>query len=266
MKLSVIVSAVLLLLLAGCSSSVTKAPYVSRVESPQVKQQSRKSESRKHVQRPKYSKVESRQPVRPPKSGKIEPGQPVQQPKPIKAEPDRPVQQQAKSQGLAVVKPEQRPSQQAVVARQQEQAEAITESVMAKMEEKSALHSFLPDAKLRWMWPVKGRVIKSYRSSDPGRRGILINGSEGEKIAAAEAGEVVYSDDGLAGYGQLIIIKHNKSYLSIYAYNHKRLVEKGEWVSRGKPVATMGRASDRAALHFEIRRDGEPQNPLEYLP
>ena len=145
------------------------------------------------------------------------------------------------------------------------QSEQIKQSVMAKMEESNESHNFLPDSKLRWKWPVKGKVIKSYRSADPGRRGILISGVEGKVISATESGEVVYSDDGLKGYGQLIIIKHNSDYLSVYAHNRKRLVKVGEWVSRGAPIATMGRLSGKAVLHFEIRHHGEAENPLKYL-
>ncbi len=84
-------------------------------------------------------------------------------------------------------------------------------------------------------------------------------------ISATESGEVVYSDDGLKGYGQLIIIKHNTHYLSVYAHNSKRLVKAGEWVSRGASVATMGRLSGKAVLHFEIRHNGEAENPMKYL-
>ena len=104
------------------------------------------------------------------------------------------------------------------------QAERIKKSVMAKMQHSSDSHAFLADAELRWKWPVKGKVVRSYRASDPARRGILISGEEGEAIAATESGEVVYSAEGLPGYGQLIIIKHNKNYLSVYAHNRQRLV------------------------------------------
>ncbi|HBH36373.1 MAG TPA: hypothetical protein DDW45_08525 [Gammaproteobacteria bacterium] len=159
--------------------------------------------------------------------------------------------------------PEHRRQQQAGTAKQTEQ---IKQSVMAKMDESSKRHNFLPDSKLHWKWPVKGNVVKSYRPSDPGRRGILISGVEGKGISATESGEVVYSDDGLTGYGQLIIIKHNKNYLSVYAHNRKRLVKEGEWVTRGAQIATMGRLSGKALLHFEIRHNGDAENPLEYLP
>lgn len=161
------------------------------------------------------------------------------------------------------VKSQHKQQQQAETAKQ---AEQIKQSLLAKMEESSKRHNFLPDSKLRWKWPVKGKVIKSYRPSDPGRRGILIGGVEGKEISATESGEIVYSDDGLKGYGQLIIIKHNSDYLSVYAHNRKRLVRVGEWVSRGAPIATMGRLSGKAVLHFEIRHNGVAENPLKYLP
>ena len=145
------------------------------------------------------------------------------------------------------------------------QAEHIKQSVMAKMENSSDSHTFPADAELRWKWPVKGKVVRSYRASDPARRGILISGKEGEAIAATESGEIVYSDEGLPGYGQLIIIKHNKNYLSVYAHNRQRLVTQGERVARGVQIATMGRSSSKAVLYFEIRHNGDAQDPLKYL-
>jgi lipoprotein NlpD len=187
----------------------------------------------------KSQKITSRQP------------QPKQQPK------------QHNSHASDSVKSQHKQQQMAETAKQ---AEQIKQSVMVKMEESSNSHNFLPDSKLRWKWPVKGKVIKSYRPADPGRRGILISGVDGTMISATESGEVVYSDDGLTGYGQLIIIKHNKHYLSVYAHNRKRLVTEGEWVARGAQIATMGRSSGKAVLHFEIRHNGDPQNPLKYLP
>ena len=176
--------------------------------------------------------------------------QPKQQPKQHNSHASDSVKSQHKRQQLAETA---------------KQTEQIQQSVKAKMEQSSKSHKFLPDSKLRWRWPVKGKVIKSYRPADPGRRGILISGVEGKRISATESGEVVYSDDGLTGYGQLIIIKHNSDYLSVYAHNRKRLVKVGEWVSRGAPIATMGRSSGKAVLHFEIRHNGDPENPLKYL-
>jgi lipoprotein NlpD len=147
-----------------------------------------------------------------------------------------------------------------------DEARRIREAVMAKMERQSPRHRFPPDDKLRWKWPVRGRVVSSFRAADPSTRGILIGGKEGTTVAAAESGEVVYSDDGLKGYGELIIIKHNQNYLSVYAHNRKRLVSEGEWVARGAPIAIMGRHHGKTVLHFGIRHQGEPQDPLKYLP
>ena len=117
----------------------------------------------------------------------------------------------------------------------------------------------------RWRWPAKGKVVTSFSRS--GGKGIDIAGKFGQTIVAASAGRVVYSGSGLIGYGQLIIVKHNKRYLSAYAHNNKILVKEGDTVTGGQRIAEMGRSgSNRAMLHFEIRRDGKPIDPLRYLP
>jgi lipoprotein NlpD len=119
---------------------------------------------------------------------------------------------------------------------------------------------------LDWQWPVVGKVSQKFSPSDPSRRGIKIAGKSGMQVTAAEDGEVVYSGDGLVGYGQLIIIKHNQQYLSAYGHNRNRLVKEGDRVKRGAVIATMGQLKGRHLLHFEIRRNGKPADPLEYLP
>lgn len=119
---------------------------------------------------------------------------------------------------------------------------------------------------LDWQWPVDGKVSQKFSPSDPARRGIKITGNSATQITAAEDGEVVYSGDGLVGYGQLIIIKHNQKYLSAYGHNHKRLVKEGDRVKRGAVIATMGQLKGRHLLHFEIRRNGKPADPMNYLP
>jgi lipoprotein NlpD len=117
----------------------------------------------------------------------------------------------------------------------------------------------------RWYWPAKGKVVTSFSRS--GGKGIDIAGRFGQPIQAAADGKVVYSGSGLIGYGQLIIVKHNKRYLSAYAHNNKILVKEGDTVKGGQRIAEMGRSgSNRAMLHFEIRRDGKPTNPVRYLP
>ncbi len=118
-----------------------------------------------------------------------------------------------------------------------------------------------------WKWPAGGRLLQRYVSGSSGKKGIDIAGRSGAPVRAAAAGKVVYSGSGLAGYGRLIIIKHNKEFLSAYAHNRKLIATEGQWVKQGQVIAHMGRSgTDRVQLHFEIRRHGRPVDPLRYLP
>jgi lipoprotein NlpD len=119
---------------------------------------------------------------------------------------------------------------------------------------------------LRWRWPTAGKVSQTFASNDPGRKGLKIRGTAGQPIVAAEAGQVVYSGSGLVGYGPLIIIKHDNNYLSAYGHNRKLLAQQGQHVAGGAKIAEMGLAGGQPVLHFEIRRDGEPIDPLSVLP
>ncbi len=120
---------------------------------------------------------------------------------------------------------------------------------------------------IHWQWPVKGKVLRRFNRNRLDAKGIDIGGSMGARVNAAAAGKVVYSGNGLISYGNLIIIKHNKHYLSAYAYNHKLLVQEGQWVKAGQQVAEMGRKGRQSPrLHFEIRKNGKPVNPQKYLP
>jgi lipoprotein NlpD len=121
--------------------------------------------------------------------------------------------------------------------------------------------------KLRWQWPTKGKVIQSFSSKDPNRKGVKLAGYAGEAVHASEAGKVVYNGSGLIGYGMLIIVKHNNDYLSAYGHNRKLLVKEGDQVKKGARIAEMGKSgSGQAMLHFEIRRNGNPVNPVTLLP
>ncbi|MEJ2396035.1 MAG: peptidoglycan DD-metalloendopeptidase family protein [Candidatus Thiodiazotropha sp.] len=122
--------------------------------------------------------------------------------------------------------------------------------------------------KLAWDWPTNGRVVQTFSAGDDNRKGIWIHGRLGQPVTAAEAGRVVYAGNGLVGYGNLIIIKHDRSYLSAYGYNSKLLVGEGDKVSKGDVVAHMGSQNigGQPVLHFEIRRQGKPVNPLPLLP
>jgi len=113
----------------------------------------------------------------------------------------------------------------------------------------------------------KSKKAARFSSRDSTKNGLKISGRTGQSIRAAESGRVVYSGSGLIGYGHLIIIKHDKNYLSAYGYNRKLLVTEGDKVAKGERIAEMGRTTNgKAQLHFEIRREGKPVNPAALLP
>jgi len=119
---------------------------------------------------------------------------------------------------------------------------------------------------LDWAWPAKGKVVAGF-SETANLKGIDIAGTAGQPVAASAAGRVVYAGTGLRGYGKLIIIKHNATFLSAYAHNREILVKEGQQVARGQKIAEMGNTdADQVKLHFEIRRQGKPMDPAKYLP
>ena len=121
------------------------------------------------------------------------------------------------------------------------------------------------DDDLTWIWPGKGAVIGEFDEAK--NKGLDIAGSAGEPVLAAADGKVVYSGAGLRGYGNLIILKHNNTFLTAYAHNQTLLVKEDQVVKRGQKIAEMGNSdADRVKLHFEIRRQGKPVDPLKYLP
>lgn len=118
-----------------------------------------------------------------------------------------------------------------------------------------------------WQWPTEGRVATAFGGSAGIASGIGIGGRAGQTVHAAAPGRVVYAGSGLIGYGQLVIIKHNDTYLSAYGHNSRLLVTQGQDVVRGQPIAAMGLGPERQPrLHFEIRRNGVPIDPLPQLP
>jgi lipoprotein NlpD len=115
-----------------------------------------------------------------------------------------------------------------------------------------------------WIWPVKGKVLAGFTEAT---KGIDIAGKKGAPVAAAAAGRVVYSGQGLRGYGKLVIIKHNEMWLSAYAHNDAILVKEQQEVKRGQKIAEMGSSdTDQVKLHFEVRRQGKPVDPAKVLP
>jgi lipoprotein NlpD len=122
-----------------------------------------------------------------------------------------------------------------------------------------------PDA-LSWVWPASGKVITGF-SDSANLKGIDIAGKAGQPVVASAAGKVVYAGSGLRGYGKLVIVKHNATFLSAYAHNQEILVKEGQQVAKGQKIAEMGSTdSDQVKLHFEIRQRGKPVDPLRYLP
>ncbi len=120
---------------------------------------------------------------------------------------------------------------------------------------------------ITWEWPAQGKLIAGFQSNKGLNKGIDIRGNLEEPVIAASSGIVVYAGDGLRGYGKLVIVKHSEKYLSAYAHNHRILVDEGDEVKQGQKIAAMGSSgTDSIKLHFEIRYDGKPVDPLKYLP
>ena len=124
----------------------------------------------------------------------------------------------------------------------------------------------IDDAKLDWAWPTSGKVIAGF-SEGSNLKGIDIGGKAGQPVLASAAGRVVYAGAALRGYGKLVIVKHNNTYLSAYAHNREILVKEGQQVSKGQKIGEMGDTdADQVKLHFEIRRLGKPIDPAKFLP
>ena len=135
----------------------------------------------------------------------------------------------------------------------------------AKPASKVASADSSDDDALEWSMPAQGKLIGRFSESE-NRKGIDIAGKLGQPVYASAPGKVVYSGSGLRGYGKLLIIKHNKTYLSAYAHNDQLLVKEGESVTRGQKIAEMGSSdSNGVMLHFEVRRFGKPVDPSDYL-
>ncbi|MDR2839631.1 MAG: peptidoglycan DD-metalloendopeptidase family protein [Azonexus sp.] len=118
-----------------------------------------------------------------------------------------------------------------------------------------------------WLWPAAGKVAAAF--GEAGNKGVDIVGKAGDPVIAAGDGKVVYAGNSLPGYGELVIVKHNATFLSAYAHNRKILVKEGQQVSRGQKIAEMGNtgsSADSIKLHFEIRKQGNPVDPALYLP
>ncbi|WP_301584268.1 peptidoglycan DD-metalloendopeptidase family protein [Halomonas alkaliantarctica] len=127
--------------------------------------------------------------------------------------------------------------------------------------------TFTPVENINWQWPTAGQVTGEFGQGGSITAGIDIAGQKGQPVKAAGPGIVVYAGSGVRGYGNLILLKHNDQYLSAYAHNDSLNVKENDVVEAGEVIASMGDSdADSVKLHFEVRRDGQPQNPLDYLP
>ena len=140
----------------------------------------------------------------------------------------------------------------------------VPKPVVVPAEQKPESHVAGPDD-VAWIWPVPLKVTEPF--NDSSNKGLNFSGKAGDPVLAAGEGKVVYAGAGLRGYGELVIVKHNAVYLSAYAHNRKILVKEGQQVSRGQKIAEMGNTdADSVKLHFEIRKQGKPVDPAQYLP
>lgn len=153
------------------------------------------------------------------------------------------------------------------------QATAVVGAEPKAVAQSAAAESRAPESKpvaggeddVEWIWPGSGKVLGTF--NDNSNKGVDIGGNLGDPVVAAGSGRVVYVGSGLRGYGNLVIIKHNNSFLSAYAHNSEILVKEGQSVQKGQKIAALGSSdADRPKLHFEIRRQGKPVDPLKYLP
>ncbi|MBK9021996.1 MAG: peptidoglycan DD-metalloendopeptidase family protein [Sulfuritalea sp.] len=136
--------------------------------------------------------------------------------------------------------------------------------VEAKPADKPAEKPALSGDEVEWMWPVPGKAMAPFAE---GGKGIDIAGRNGDPVLAAAAGVVSYAGSGLRGYGNLVVLRHNATYLSVYAHNSKLLVKEKDTVARGQKIAEMGGTdAESPRLHFEIRRQGKPADPQKFLP
>ncbi len=118
---------------------------------------------------------------------------------------------------------------------------------------------------VRWSWPAAGPLLSGF--GDKSSKGVSIAGRAGDPVTAAADGKVVYAGSGLRGYGNLVIVKHTNDYLTAYAHNQSLLVKEDQSVRRGQKIAEMGSVdAERVKLHFELRRQGKPLDPMKYLP
>ncbi|GAB2712415.1 peptidoglycan DD-metalloendopeptidase family protein [Halomonas garicola] len=153
------------------------------------------------------------------------------------------------------------------VATAGESQEADKTEKAAASAEKRDERSYTPAKTIDWQWPVNGELVGRFDDDAGITAGIDIAGEKGQSVKAAGPGIVVYAGSGVRGYGNLVLLKHNDQFLSAYAHNDSLNVSENDVIKAGEVIATMGSSdAESVRLHFEVRKDGEPQDPLEYLP
>lgn len=169
-------------------------------------------------------------------------------------------------QVLRVVPPAGTPAPAAAVTRPVTSATAAPSNVPAPAASPAPTEAAGSEDAVAWSWPVQGgQVLAGF--DDVKNKGLDISGAAGDPVLAAADGRVVYAGAGLRGYGNLIILKHNNTYLTAYAHNQTLLVKEDQTVRKGQKIAEMGNTdADRVKLHFEVRRQGKPVDPAKYLP
>ncbi|GAA3910462.1 hypothetical protein GCM10022228_21800 [Halomonas cibimaris] len=153
------------------------------------------------------------------------------------------------------------------VAKAGQSQEKTAGAAASTTEQKREQRRYTPAKNIAWQWPVNGEVVGRFDDEGSITAGIDIAGEKGQSVKAAGPGIVVYAGSGVRGYGNLVLLKHNDQFLSAYAHNDSLSVSENDVVKAGETIATMGDSdAENVRLHFEVRKDGEPQDPLTYLP
>ncbi|WP_157600011.1 peptidoglycan DD-metalloendopeptidase family protein [Saccharospirillum impatiens] len=145
-------------------------------------------------------------------------------------------------------------------------SQTVTNATPAPSSPSSSSGNASNNNQLAWVWPHDGKIVRTFDSNVSDRKGVDLTGEIGDSVVAAAAGSVVYAGNGLPGYGNLIILEHQGSLLSAYAFNQELLVSEQDRVTAGQAIARMGRQGDQPSLHFEIRQEGKPVDPMRFLP
>ncbi|MGR2739563.1 peptidoglycan DD-metalloendopeptidase family protein [Billgrantia sp. Q4P2] len=181
------------------------------------------------------------------------------------AQPEREPEPRVEPEVAVAAQPDPEPQQEPAA---QPQADAGTQVAgEPERQAESGGRTYTPVDEVPWQWPTDGELIGRFGEGGSITAGIDIAGQKGQPVRAAGPGIVVYAGSGVRGYGNLILLKHNDQYLSAYAHNDSLRVTENDVVEAGQVIATMGNSdAESARLHFEVRKDGQPQDPLKYLP